>query len=84
MKTVLQTLLPVLFVLVAFSGCTHKGYDEVEDVGEWRSLGHMEREEWYHLGEDYAIDKRRMYLRGERIPWDDNVIEQAKMKRRHQ
>ena len=170
MKTASKTLLSGLFVLVAFSGCTHKVYDEVEDVGEWRSLAAGEREGVYYrlgdsiyggyfvgkpednripmglrcvgmgsfvvcvgseyarddnnvyypiealyvdgvyedgtgwgekriiryvvedadpktfkyLGEDYAIDKRRMYLRGERIPWDDNVIEQAKMKRRHQ
>lgn len=162
MKTVLQTLLPVLFFLVAFSGCTHKGYDEVEDMGEWRSLGHMERDEYYvrvdnfiygtsetdsacivnennplavdvksfqvckgsdyakdgkcvfypiwmtcvdsdstaicndpcymveyivdgadpdsfkYLGDGYGIDRYHMYCDGEKITWDDEVIERAK------
>jgi len=31
-----------------------------------------------YLGEDYGIDKHGMYLNGERIPWDDNVIKKAK------
>lgn len=31
-----------------------------------------------YLGNEYAVDKNHMYLRGERIKWDDGIIETYK------
>lgn len=32
-----------------------------------------------YLGDGYAIDKHHMYKNGERIPWDDSVIEKVRL-----
>ena len=156
-------MIVLLLGVVAWMSYTHEGYDEVNDIGQWRTLNDGEREWWYlrigdaiygnnldikgslrhgkplkidakslvvskdcdyakdknyvyypvrvtcedwieededgwggicymreyivdgadpksfkYLGNHYGIDRHFMYRFGEKIPWDDRIIQYAK------
>ena len=164
MKRIDILMIVLLLGVVTWMSYTHEGYDEVNDIGEWRTLNDGEREIWYvrvgdsiygstvdeihccvkytdplkidakslevsknceyakdknhvyypiraiyedwleedeegcsditylreyivygadpksfkYIGNYYGIDRHFMYRFGERIPWDDRIIQRAK------
>lgn len=47
MKRIDILMIVLLLGVVAWMSYTHEGYDEVNDIGQWRTLNDGEREWWY-------------------------------------